>query len=401
VLPRPAAPGPVHGGCCGSFRLLSVPTNSVGTDSTPSLISARWRRISGTRWNASLPDSRRQGANSNWGILTLILGLLLALAESGNAGERAAGAQELPQFQEVYSLIGSNLSGVTETELNRAAVLGLVHQLRTQVILLTNAPDARPSSGDDSLTKTAVFDGAYAYARLGGVRQGTAQAFLKAFGQLQSSNKLSGLVLDLRFAAGDDYTESAKLADLFMSNEQPLLKWGDTALRSTDKTNAISLPLILLVNPATAGAAEAFVAALRSAGTGLVVGGPTAGHTHAFRQFPLSQGHKIGIAAGRIEAGKGKLLSEEGIAPDILVKVRLESEKSYLDNPFNALATGGASRPRRDESSLIRERQGEPEGENALASPNEPPPASIIQDPALARALDVLKGLAMAKAPRR
>jgi len=333
-----------------------------------------------------------------WLSWTLFLGVLPCWEPPVSAGENAEGEQDLPPFQEVYSLIGSNLSGVSETELNRAAVLGLLHQLRTQVILLTNAPDARPASGADSLTKTAIFDRACAYVRLGGVRRGAAQTFSKAFEPLQSSNQLSGLVLDLRFASGDDYMEAGALADLFLSTERPMLKWGDTALRSTVKTNAIGLPLILLVNQATAGAAEAFVAALRSAGVGLVVGTPTAGHTHAFRQFPLSQGQKIGIAAGRIEAGVGQLLSDKGMAPDLIVKVSLESEKAYLDNPFNNSTPGGAARPRRDESTLIRERRGEEDGQVA---PNEAPAASVVQDPALARALDVLKGLAMAGARRR
>lgn len=333
----------------------------------------------------------------------LFLGFFLS-ARPANPGEHAAGGPELPRFQEVYSLIGSNLSGLGEAELNRAAVLGLLHQLRTQVILMTNAPNGRPSSGTDSLSKTAIFERAYAYARLGGVRPGTAPAFLKAFDQLQSSNHLSGLVLDVRFASGDDYTEAGALADLFLSHEQPLLKWGDTALRSTDKTNAIALPVVLLVNHATAGASEALVAALRSAGIGLIVGSPTAGHTHAFKQFPLSQGHKIGIASGRIEVGKGQLLSEQGIAPDLLVKVSLESEKKYLENPFNTLVptSGGAPRLRRDESSLLRERRGEAdEGAQAPPPQKEPASESIIQDPALARALDVLKGLAMAGGRRR
>lgn len=346
-----------------------------------------------------------------------IVGLLLIGAHPAatNADEHRTNTHEFPPFEEVYSLIRSNLSGVREAELNRLAVVGLLAQLRSQVLWMTNT-SAAASSGTGSVVKTAVFERSHAYVRLGDIRPGTARAFPASFDQLQASNKLSGLVLDLRFASGDDYAEAAALADLFLSSEQPLLRWGENALRSTAKTNAITLPVVMLMNQATSGASEALVAALRSTGVGLVVGSRSAGHTHAFKEFPLSYGQKIGIAAGRIEVGDGQSLSEHGITPDIEVRVSLEAEKNYLENPFNA--TGAASgrslntnatdrkpaeaepvqRPRRDESSLLRQRREESDQSvEAAAAVNERPAESVVQDPALARALDVLKGLALAK----
>ena len=65
-----------------------------------------------------------------------------------------------------------------------------------------------------------------------------------------ATNKLEGVVLDLRYAAGDDYASAAATAELFIKKEQPLLDWGTGMVRSKDKSDAISVPVAVLVNRA-------------------------------------------------------------------------------------------------------------------------------------------------------
>ena len=373
--------------------------------------SARGLAQSKTWWRFGWSNGRRRQ------LWNFVLCLALLAICSVRANSQTASGDDLPSFQEVFSLIRSNLTGLTETELNRAAVLGLLGQLPIQVLLSSRANDDVALSGTNLVGRSAVFERTQAYIRLTGARPGAAQAFASAFDELRASNRLSGLVLDLRFAAGGDYAEAGAVADLFFSAEQPLIQWGGKAARSTVKTNAISLPVILLVNQRTAGAAEALAAVLRSGSKALIVGAPTAGQTHAFNEFPLSNGQRIGIAAGRIQIGEDQVLSEKGIAPDIQVNVSVAAEKMYLEDPFKALsATAGqsagsnppsgkagapqpAGRPRRDESSLLRQRQ-EDDGGSASPALVDSSVQSAVQDPALARALDVLKGLALARAPR-
>ena len=111
-----------------------------------------------------------------------------------------------------------------------------------------------------------------------------------AFQQLGATNKLKGLVLDLRYTSGKDYEAAAAVADLFVSKERPLLNWGKGIVRSSSKTDAIEVPVAVLVNGQTAGAAEALAAVLREAGSGLVLGSRTAGQAMIAEEFPLKNG---------------------------------------------------------------------------------------------------------------
>src|SRR6185503_15236598 len=95
--------------------------------------------------------------------------------------------------------------------------------------------------------------------------------------RMASTNSLTGLVLDLRYAGGFDYSAAAATADLFVNAARPLLNWGNGVVSSQEKTNAIQVPVAVLVNGRTAGAAEALAAALRETGSGLILGGKTAG----------------------------------------------------------------------------------------------------------------------------
>jgi len=355
-------------------------------------------------------------------IRAIQLSFLLVLGVTpASADERAPDSRSLPPFQQLYNLILTHLPGLTEADLNRAAVSGLLSQLGNRVFLVSNAPPTALRSYRLPLDKTTVFDRAFAYLRIKNFQSGLAASFARAFDEMRSTNKLNGLIVDLRFAGGSDYAEAAAVGDLFFPREQPLLKWGDSSRRSTVKTNSINLPVTVLVNHRTAGAAEALAALLREAEIGLIVGGPTAGHAQVFREFSLGDGHKVRIASGTIEVGGGQTLSPEGIRPDIQVQVREELELGYLEDPFRVstpglgrLAAGSspagyartsagdlAAHRKMTESILIRESQDRNETDREEApAPTESSPPAVVQDPALARALDVLKGLALVKTRR-
>lgn len=333
----------------------------------------------------------------------------------------AAESPNLPDFQEVYGLIRSNLSGVNEAALSRSAVLGLVHQLQPRVILETNAPDASAKSVTSLISKTETFDESFAYLRLSQVAPNLEKAVAEACRPFREKKKLSGLILDLRFADGQDYAAATATADLFMTNEQPLLKLGDSIVRSTAKTNAIQYPVAILVNQQTAGAAEVLAALLRQAQAGLIIGATTAGQAHQFKEFVLTGGHRLRIAAGSIELGNGLQLTEKGLAPDIRIDVNPEDEKAYLGDPYKTIpkllaqalrpngndssaGISGTNRtPRRkiNESDLVRMRQQGNDPDAETLPPHADQPAKlVVNDPALARAIDLLKGLALVQSRR-
>lgn len=323
----------------------------------------------------------------------------------------AATTNESPDFNEVYDLLRAHLAGSNGPELNRAAVKGLLQQLPARVALSGDSAGEKGNLKNESALRSTVFDRSYGYLRISEVGAGIEKTVADAYQKLLSSNRLKGLVIDLRFSGGSDYAAAAALADLFYSAEKPLLDFGDGVKKSTAKTNAILLPLALVVNKQTSGAAEAFAGALRQADIGLVIGTNTAGKATIGKEFPLNNGQRLWIATSLVKLADGKPFPTEGLAPDIQVEVRAEDELAYLEDAYKTsrpgltnapasaaqLATNRVPHHRTTEAELVRmHRDGElPNAALPVRARDLEPPPHVVSDPALARALDLLKGLSV------
>ena len=171
---------------------------------------------------------------------------------------------------------------------------------------------------------------------------------------LAATNKIIGTVLDLRFADGDDLAAAKAAADLFAAKK---------------------LPLAILVNSETRGAAAALATDLRAARDGLVLGGAAA-----------------------------------ELKPDIAVTVKTADEKQFLENPYAAPAAGETNASaatngnlatfidHTSEADLVREKikDGDQDEDSLPPRPTEPQ-KPYIHDPALARAVDLIKALAVVR----
>ena len=313
-------------------------------------------------------------------------------------------------FQEVYDLIRQHASGVSEAELNQAAIKGLVDELSPKVSLVTN--ESPENAKVELIAKATVFDGGIGYLRIVRVGDGLAKGVQAAYQQMNSTNKIKGVVLDLRYADGTDYAAATATADLFVSKSRPLLDWGKGVVSSHEKKDAISVPVAVLVNHETAGAAEALAAMTRETDAGLILGSPTAGEAMVMQDFPLKNGGHLRIASAPITLGNGVALSAKGVKPDIDVTVSEEAEKAFYADSFLVVKdtnhVAGSNGPagemseglepvRLNEAELVREHNaGENPDEQVAKRPPEPH-VPVVSDPALARALDLLKGLAVVR----
>ena len=169
------------------------------------------------------------------------------------------------------------------------------------------------------------------------------------------------------------------------------------------------------MNRYTTGAAEALAAVLREKDIGLLIGTNTPGQASITKDFPLQNGSLLRIAVAAVKTGDGKIVGQ--LKPDIQVDVNPEEERAYFMDAYKVLprATGSGGmtnlasvtitnkpRKRMNEAELVRMlRDGEnPEDETArLARPAEAP-KPLITDPALARAVDLLKALAVVRPAR-
>jgi len=215
---------------------------------------------------------------------------------------------------------------------------------------------------NSALAKSAVLEGNVAYLRVGQVGKNLADEIRTAQGALAVSNAIAGTVLDLRFAGGDDF---------------------DSALVATDWFAAKKSPLAILVNSQTRGAAATLAADLREKRVGLVFGSAT-------------------------QAIK---LTGQPLQPDIIIADSLENERVLMENPYAASApdeTNGAPSTNSllpfvdhtSEADLVRARikDGNQDESSAPPTRTDAPQPQVIRDPVLARAVDLIKGLAVVRA---
>src|SRR5689334_5818824 len=106
-------------------------------------------------------------------------------------------APSVPEFKEVYDLIRGHLAGVSEAELNHAAVQGLISALGPRVTIETNSKVAPAHGSAPPAIKVVVFDGPIAYLQIGRVTEGLGEAIGLANQALSATNRLKGIVLDL------------------------------------------------------------------------------------------------------------------------------------------------------------------------------------------------------------
>ena len=338
------------------------------------------------------------------GLLFLSLGLALTLAR--------AAAPAVPDLQEITTLLRANLPGLTDADLNRAEVEGLLTQLHGQASLVgtggetTNAP---AESGE--LSRSQVLENDTIYLRVAHVGGGLATAVTTAYQQLSATNKVKGVVLDLRFADGADYQAAADTAGLFLPKGGPLFSLGGQTISSGANPNAIQLPLAVLVNAETRGAAEVLAGILRETRVALVLGGHTGGGAAVIHEFPLKDGQRLRIATTPVQYADGSQFAPDGLEPDIAVNVTPAAEQVYFTNAYadilesgqstNTDSGGTSNAPERriSEADLVKARKAgadvpEEDLEDAVPDTAEPPQPAL-HDPVLARAVDLVKGLAL------
>ncbi len=338
-----------------------------------------------------------------------VSGGLLAALGSPAAVSAADPHKPLPPFQEVYDQLRTNLPGVSEADLEKAALEGLVDKLRGRLQIPGLATAS--TSNTAAIVRSRVFDGQFAYLRVGLVGPELPARLADAIRSLGSNAPVRGLVLDLRNASGGDYAAAAATADRFLAVEQALLQWPGGEARSTTKTNSIGIPVTALVNGETREAAEALAGLVRDCRIGLVLGSETAGRARAFKELKFSGGQSAFVADQPVKLGSGHPM-DGPLVPDIAVAVSKEFEALWIDDPYRRLGAAATARSRRrvNEADLVRmQRDGaelEDEADVPVPAAGGPTPKTsepekqVVQDPVLARALDLLRAIQIVK-PRR
>lgn len=200
---------------------------------------------------------------------------------------------------------------------------------------------------------------------------------------------LQGLVLDLRNNPGGVLNGAQQVADLFLDGGNIVYTEGRDA-RAQQRLDATpgdllgGLPLVVLVNGGTASAAEIVAGALQDHRRGVVVGTQTFGKGSVQTVLPLQRDRALKLTTARYYTPAGRSIQAEGIVPDVRVE--------------NAKLTARDERGTREADLPGHLTNGSRKGDQKAA--DEEKPASLAdEDYPLYEALNILRGIALSRAP--
>jgi hypothetical protein len=306
-------------------------------------------------------------------------------------------------LQAAITLLKSNFTNsdaITETELNRATVQGLMTRLPNGVKLLPN-PESSPPEAQNPLY-SEILDGHIGYLRLGSLNNANLQAMDKNLSNF-TGKKVDALVVDLRASSGtNDFAVAAEFAKRFCPKGKPLFTLRKPAARqdrvfNSDRDPAFRGLIMVLADGDTADGAEAVAAALRVYDKALLVGHPSAGRAAEYSDLALPGGKILRVAVAEMVSPEGHSLFPDGVKPDLPVEMsvadklqifQLSGEKGI--GPF----VYQAGRPHMNEAALLAGTNPDLEAVEAAQqrrgrAPEKPP----AHDPVLQRALDVVTSL--------
>jgi carboxyl-terminal processing protease len=181
-------------------------------------------------------------------------------------------------------------------------------------------------------TAAASTEGGVQVIELRAFDSGATQAIGRALVQTAAAGA-TGWLLDLRGNGEGSLTEAVGVASLFVGQrvvaQEEDHSGRKSPVRGTFQALGTQLPLVILVDGATAGPGEIVAAAVQEYGVGTIVGTPTGGRLGTPRLISLSDGSAAEITVRRMLTPSGKPLLGSGVPPDLLV----------LDDP-SSLAAG-------------------------------------------------------------
>jgi hypothetical protein len=241
-----------------------------------------------------------------------------------------------------------------------------------------------------------------AYWRPADLAQRELDYFLKQWATLKADGP-RGLMIDLRnFRDGNNLAGAAAVAGLLAPPQEVLftvegLNFPQQVFRAQHQPLNLrqDFPIVVLVNHATRGAAEALAFTLRQKGIALVVGKKTAGEGGLFTETRLGSGRFLRLATAQISGADGTNLLDTPLPPDIPVEVSNRDDEAafygaYRYGIHNTAAT------RVPDRAAVRERE-----DLDLPLDNSLTDRATPHDVMVSVADDVLSGitLTLAKAP--
>ncbi|HXK77302.1 MAG TPA: S41 family peptidase, partial [Oscillospiraceae bacterium] len=176
-----------------------------------------------------------------------------------------------------------------------------------------------------TLTINTVFSttfGDFAYIRISDFTESTPDQFVKAVESAVDAGA-TALIFDVRSVDTGLVSSAATMLDRLLPSGDLLsvtYSSGETEVLYTSSARQVGLPMVVLVNEETAGAAEFFAASLKDFNKAKIVGTQTVGYGSMQQMFMLEDGSAIRITVGNYTlCNSGTSWEGTGITPDHVV----------------------------------------------------------------------------------
>ena len=161
----------------------------------------------------------------------------------------------------------------------------------------------------------------------------TPEQFNSALNKLRNKG-VEGVIIDLRDNGGVNYQYACEILDTLLPAGKLMSvtdRDGNSSIKYTSDTKYIDLPMEVLINEATDGAAELFAAVMMNYGQAESIGTKTAGHDTVQEMFQLSNGCAVRITTGRWSDDMGDVISEGCVIPQFEVALtKYQKTNRYL-----------------------------------------------------------------------
>jgi carboxyl-terminal processing protease len=169
----------------------------------------------------------------------------------------------------------------------------------------------------------ARLEGDFVYARIGAFSDTTAMDFAAGIARMRRDlgSKPRGVVIDLRNNPGGVLESAVEVADQMLEEGVIVTADGRTpaarfTMSATPGEVLPGVPVVVLVNGATASAAEILAGALQDHHRAVLLGRRTFGKGSVQTVMPLSAGRAIKLTTSRYFTPSGRSIQGRGIEPD-------------------------------------------------------------------------------------
>ena len=222
---------------------------------------------------------------------------------------------------ELLQVNGTNVQGASLTSVI-AMIRGevgkkidlLISRDSEKILLSLNAKKIAASSVDSRQVSREV-----GLVSIANFSAGTALSVEKAIKDLDVKD---GLVIDLRNNPGGLVSEAVNVAQLFIGNGTVVSYRvnGEERVFSARNSKPMTIPVIVMINRATASAAEILAAALQDRNRGVVIGEKSYGKGSVQEFVTLDDGSKLELTVALYVTPSGRTIEGEGVTPDLSVK---------------------------------------------------------------------------------